>query len=88
MDGLFDKSVVALICRGCGEKNLRTVGWTKSNSDTECDHCGIVFPIAKPDTTQNTTEVDRTIGGLRALLRSQVHEKPAEPEKRRLWRRG
>ncbi len=87
-EGLFDKSVVSIACPSCSEKNARTVGWTKRNSDTECDHCGSIFQLPRHAASHQESEVERTIGGLRSLLRSQAREQPVEPERRRFWRRG
>ncbi len=82
-EGVFDKSIVSAHCQYCGRKNERTVGWMRRHSDTECDNCAERFSVLKPELVKHASDVDRTMTGLRAMLRSRENEKPEEPEKRR-----
>jgi hypothetical protein len=70
-------------------RNERTVSWVKTHIETECDKCGETFGIVKPDVEKSPNEVDRTMSGLRAMLRVRQSEEPAEDVKKKkgLWRR-
>ena len=88
-EGIFDKSIIAADCRRCGYRNERTVGWTKTHSETECDNCGAMFGIVKPDIEKSPSELDRTMSGLRSMLRTKAADEPPEPEKKKrgfFWR--
>jgi hypothetical protein len=88
-EGIFDKSIIAMDCRHCSQRNERTVWWVKSHIETECDYCGGMFGILKPDIERSPNEVDRTMTGLRAMLRTKAQEEPVpeEVKKKGLWRR-
>ncbi|HLY54197.1 MAG TPA: hypothetical protein VKS60_01490 [Stellaceae bacterium] len=82
-EGIFDKSIIAADCRHCGARNERTVGWFKTHIETECDNCGAMFGLLKPEVEKSPTELDRTMGGLRAMLRQRAAEEPPEPVKKK-----
>jgi hypothetical protein len=88
-EGIFDKSVISMDCRRCGHRNDRTVAWVKTHGETECDSCGEKFAVLRPDIEKSPTELDRTMTGLRAMLRTRASEEPAEEVKKKkgLWRR-
>jgi ribosomal protein L40E len=86
--GIFDKSIIAMDCRHCTYRNERTVAWVKTHNETECDRCGATFSINKPEIEKSPNEVDRTMNGLRAMLRTRAADEPTgEVKKRGFFRR-
>jgi ribosomal protein L37E len=83
MEGIFDRSIFATDCRHCGFRNERTVAWVKTHTETECDRCGAMFGIVKPDIEKSPTELDRTMSGLRAMLRTRAADEPTEDVKKK-----
>ena len=81
--GVFDKSIITVDCRQCGYRNERTVVWVKMHAETECDNCGEMFAILKPAVEKSATELDRTMSGLRAMLRTRAAEEPPEEVKKK-----
>jgi hypothetical protein len=82
-EGIFDKSIFTADCRHCGMRNERTVAWIKVHTETECDRCGATFVIMKPDVEKSPTELDRTMTGLRAMLRTRASDEPPEDTKKK-----